>query len=150
MIIAVICMMISPIIQLQAQVVAEDDIIGVWLNKDKDQSVKIYKDGDKFYGEIVWLKDSLDPDTGEPKRDKNNPDPNLQTSSLLGLVILKDCVFDYDEWDAGTIYDHKNGSTFPCKLKFPDVNNLNKLQIQSYGSPPPSFGRTTIWTRKKN
>ena len=52
----------SPFVTIQAQEVNADDILGVWLNEDKDAHVDIYKEGDKFYGKIVWLK--------EPKNEK--------------------------------------------------------------------------------
>ncbi len=148
MIIAVTCMMFSPMIQLHAQGVAEDDVLGVWINEDND-TLEIYKVGDKFLAKIVRLKEPIDPATGVPKLDKNNPDPILRTRPLLGLTFLTDCVFDNNKWVDGDIYNHEDGRTRHCKMKFTDESNLDRLRIQSY-RVLPVFGRTTYWTKKKN
>lgn len=148
MLIAVICMMISPMIQLQAQEVVANDVLGVWLNEDKDAHVKIYKEGDKFFGKIVWIKDPIDPETGEPKLDKHNPDPELKKRPSLGLILLTDFVWDGDEWDDGDIYDPKNGKTYSCYMKFTDETDLDTLKIRGYVGIS-LLGRTTYWTRVK-
>ena len=51
-----------------------DDILGVWMNEDKDAHVKITLDGDTFNGVIVWIKDPIDEETGKPKLDDENED----------------------------------------------------------------------------
>ena len=33
-----------------------NEILGKWLNNEKDASIEIYREGDTFYGKIVWLK----------------------------------------------------------------------------------------------
>lgn len=146
--IAVFCLMISPMIQLQAQEVVADDILGVWMNEDKDAHVKIYQEGDKYFGKIVWIKDPIDPETGEPKLDKHNPDPELKTRPSLGIQLLTNFVWDGDEWDDGDIYDPKNGKTYSCYMKFPDETDLDTLKIRGYVGIS-LLGRTTYWTRVK-
>ena len=37
---------------------AQDEIVGTWFNTAKDGKVEIYKSGEKFFGQIVWLKDA--------------------------------------------------------------------------------------------
>lgn len=120
-----------------------DDILGVWLNEDKDAHVEVYKEGDKYFGKIVWLKFPNDEVTGKPKVDDENPDENLQNEPVLGLVLLKDFVFDEDEWDSGTIYDPKNGKTYDCYMVLKDEDNL---KIRGYIGIT-LLGRTTYWTR---
>ncbi len=62
-----------------------DAILGVWAT-DPDGGggqahVEIFAEGDRFAGKIVWLEQPLytaedeDDEEGEPKVDKNNPDP---------------------------------------------------------------------------
>ncbi|MBC8319863.1 MAG: DUF2147 domain-containing protein [Bacteroidetes bacterium] len=148
MLIALVGMMISPLMQVQAQGVVADDILGVWLNEDKDAHIDVYKEGDKFYGKIIWLGIPIDPDTGKPKLDKHNPDPALKTRPSLGILLLTDFVFDEDEWEDGDIYDPKSGKTYSCYMEFPDEDNLDNLKIRGYIGFS-LLGRTTYWTRVK-
>lgn len=139
------CMMISPMMQLQAQGVAADSILGTYINEDLDE-LKIYKKDNKFLVEFVELKVPIDPETGKPKLDKLNPDPMLRTRPIKGLTFLKDCVFMQGEWKDGEIYDYKKGKTRKCFMKFPDVNNLERLRVTTV---LPLFNKTSYWTKKK-
>jgi hypothetical protein len=51
-----------------------DRLIGVWAPSNGRALVKVQKIAGKYYGRIVKLKEPIDPETGEPKLDKNNPD----------------------------------------------------------------------------
>ncbi len=121
-----------------------DALLGKWLNEDKDAHVEIYKESGKYFGKIVWLKDPIDEVTGKPKVDDENDDESLQSRPILGLVILKDFVYDGDgEWEDGTIYDPKNGSTYDCYIRFGDSKTL---KIRGYIGIS-WIGRNTYWTR---
>lgn len=50
-----------------AQAQDGDALVGVWEPSHGKARVKIEKIADKYYGKIVWLKEPLDPDTGEAK-----------------------------------------------------------------------------------
>jgi len=121
------------------------DILGIWYNEEKSSKLQIYQEGTKFFAKIVWLKEPIDPETGKPKVDKLNPDPKLRNVPRLGLVILKDFIFDgEDEWKGGTIYDPNNGKTYNSHFQFGDSPNLLKLR----GFIGISLlGRTTYWTK---
>ena len=121
-----------------------DAILGKWLNEDKDAHVEIYKENGKYYGKIVWLKEPNEELTGKPKLDDENEDESLRSRPIMGLVILKDFVFDGDdEWEDGTIYDPKNGSTYSCYMNFGDATTL---KIRGYIGIS-WIGRNTYWTR---
>jgi uncharacterized protein (DUF2147 family) len=142
-------LLITPFANLQAQEVKSDDILGVWLTQDKDSHVQIYKDGDKYFGKIIWLKDPIDDKTGKPKVDDKNQDPALRTRPVMGMLLLKNFVFDgEDEWKDGTIYDPKKGKTYSCYMIFPDENNKDRLKIRGYIGVS-LLGRTVYWTRVK-
>ncbi len=143
-------LMLSPFAMVQAQTVKADDVLGVWLTQDKDSHVEIFKQGDKYYGKIIWLKDPNDSTTGKPQLDNHNPDPKLQTRPVLGLELLKHFVYNSDdqEWESGRIYDPKKGSTYKCKMEFPDPANKNRLKIRGYIGFS-WIGRTVYWTRVK-
>ncbi len=148
MLIALVGMMIFPMMQMQAQEVVAGDILGKWLNEDKDAHIEIFMKGDKYFGKLVWIKTPNDPETGKPKLDKHNPDPELQKRPSLGLELLTNFVFDDDEWEDGEIYDPKTGKTYSCYMEFPDEDNLNNLKIRGYIGIS-LLGKTTYWTRVK-
>ncbi len=129
-----------------AQDVEAGDVLGIWLNEDKDAQIKIYKENKNYFGKIVWLKDPIDEETGKPKTDKENPDESLHKVPTLGLLILKNFEFDEDEWNDGTIYDPKSGKTYSCYMIFPD--GKEKLKIRGYIGIS-LLGRTSYWTREK-
>jgi uncharacterized protein (DUF2147 family) len=127
-----------------AQVSEQDRLLGIWEPSNGKARVKIEKIGEKYYGKIVWLREPNDPNTGQPKVDKNNPDVSLRTVPLKGYRLLKD--FKYlgkDQWDSGTIYDPENGSTYKCIIKMTDNNTLD---IRGYIGVE-ALGRTDVWKR---
>lgn len=123
-----------------------DRLKGVWEPSNGRAKVKIDKIGEKYFGRIVWLKEPNDPETGEPKTDKNNPDPALRDAPLRGYRMLKDFTYKGgDEWTEGTIYDPQNGSTYNCVIVMKDDNTL---EIRGYIGVE-AFGRTDVWKRLK-
>ena len=145
MLVALMCMIIPTMMQVQAQGI-KDSIVGSWINEDGDE-LKIYEVDNKYYVKIVELKEPIDPDTGKPKLDVNNPDPILKKRELKGLVFLVDCIFDNDEWIGGKIYNYKNGETKNCDMKFTNASDLNRLRVRTLRR---IFNKTTYWTKKKN
>ncbi|WP_423735489.1 DUF2147 domain-containing protein [Chitinophaga caseinilytica] len=117
---------------------------GVWLNEEKDAKVQIYKNGDKYFGKLIWMAHPLEADGKTPRRDAKNSNSSLRARPLQGLVILTGFEYDADdqEWEDGKIYDPKSGKTYSSKMKIKG----NTLDIRGYVGAP-LFGRTTIWTR---
>lgn len=94
--------------EAQAQQAA-DKVLGTYWGPDKDGKVQIYKQGDKYFGKIVWVK--------APRKDTKNPDASKRNREVLGLVIFENFKYDGDgEWTDGSIYDTKTGKTYDCKL----------------------------------
>lgn len=121
-----------------------DKLLGVWEPSNGKARVKIDKISDKYFGKIVWLKEPNDPETGQPKVDKNNPDESMQKVPLKGYRMLKDFTYNgKSEWIDGTIYDPENGSTYSCVIKLKDDNTLD---IRGYIGIK-TFGRTDVWKR---
>ncbi len=139
----------APFTQVRAQDVKADDVVGVWLTQYKDSKVEIYKDGNKYFGKIVWLETPIDSITGKPKVDDKNENPALRNRPIMGMKLLENFVFDGDdEWEDGTIYDPKKGKTYSCYMEFPDENNKDRLKIRGYIGVS-LLGRTVYWTRVK-
>jgi uncharacterized protein (DUF2147 family) len=68
--------------------IGPDDIVGVWKTGEGTAMVRIYKNGDKYQGKVVWLKEPIDPETGKPKVDKNHPDEASRKRAVLGLINI--------------------------------------------------------------
>jgi uncharacterized protein (DUF2147 family) len=122
-----------------------DAILGVWKNGEGTGMIKISKNGDKYQGRIVWLKEPNDPDTGKPKLDKNHPEAENHSRPVLGLTNMWG--FEYkgkNVWDGGKIYDPKNGNTYDCTVKMKDANTL---EVRGYIGVS-LIGRTDVWTRQ--
>lgn len=128
-----------------AQTFKSSDILGIWLNEDKDAHVKIYQEGEYYFGKIVWMLNPIDTLTGKPKLDKENSNPELAKRPIDGLILLSDFVWeaDDDEWDDGSIYDPKNGKTYSCYMR---LDSINHLRIRGYIGIS-LLGRTTYWSR---
>ncbi len=123
-----------------------DKILGTWFTDDKETKIEISKEGDIYFGKIVWLMEPNE-DDGTPKIDDENSDPELQNRPVMGLTLLKD--FSYDagkkEWSEGTIYDPKNGKTYDCYMWMEGED----LQIKGFVLGMRFIGRKTTWTRAK-
>lgn len=122
-----------------------DQLIGLWEPSNGKARVKVEKIGSKYYGKIVWLREPNDPQTQQPKVDKNNPDESMRSVPLKGYRMLKDFVFKNGEWTDGTIYDPESGSTYSCVITVKDENTLD---IRGYVGVK-ALGRTDVWKRVK-
>ena len=121
---------------------ADNTPVGTWTNEDKEARVEIYKCGSKLCDKIVWLKEPLR--DRKPKLDRSNPDKNLQTRPILGLVFMQNFEPDGDnKWDNGTIYDPKSGKTYSCYMK---VLDKDQMEVKGYIGIS-LIGRTQNWTR---
>ena len=123
-----------------------DAIVGVWKTGEGNAMVRIYKNGEKYQGKVVWLKEPNDPETGKPKQDKNHPDEANRTRPVLGMINIWGFSYkDKNLWDDGNIYDPKNGSTYSCTIK---MINPNSLEVRGYIGVS-IIGRTDTWTRQQ-
>jgi len=138
------------ILSLIPEVIAQkhkaDDIIGIWFNEERTAKLQIYRESDRYFGKIVWLKVTLDTITGKPRTDKYNPDSKLRDVPMIGLVIVKNFIFNGDdEWKSGTIYDTKNGKTYDSYIKF---SSETMLKLRGYIGIS-LLGRTTYWFKTR-
>ena len=118
-------------------------ISGIWFNEEKDGKVEIYEQGGKYFGKLIWLKNSVDPDGRTPLKDAKNKDTTLRSRPLLNAVILENFTFKEGKWTGGQVYDPKSGKTYSSEMKLAG----EKLEIRGYvGSPV--FGRTSVFTRE--
>lgn len=106
--------------------------------------VKIYKAGQKYEAQIVWLAHPND-ESGKPKLDRKNPDEKLRSRTIIGTVIMKGIAYDSEEdcWDGGKIYDPATGKTYKVTCRF---ENDKTLVVRGYIGIP-TLGRSLKWTK---
>lgn len=122
-----------------------DAIVGVWKTGEGNAMVRIYKNGDKYQGKVVWLKEPIDPETGKPKLDKNHPDESVRSRPIMGLINIWGFVYKGDKvWEEGNIYDPKNGNNYSCTIK---MENANTIEVRGFIGVS-LIGRTDTWTRQ--
>ena len=120
---------------------AQNDVLGTWINQAGDGLIEISVLDGKYVGIIAG---SADP-ARTNRKDVNNPDPELRTRTLKGMMILGDLSYQGEnEWDGGWIYDPNNGEMYQCKMTLEDINTLAIRGFIGFSL----FGRTEIWKRK--
>lgn len=127
-----------------AHPVAADDITGTWLTPGDDAAkISIYKSGGKYYGKITWLQVPVK--NGKPRVDENNADVSRRNDPIIGMVLVKDFVWDPEdeEWDSGRVYDPKSGNTYSGYLKLIDKDRLKLRGFIGISL----IGRTEYWAR---
>lgn len=129
-----------------------DAIVGKWLNAKKTAHIEIASANGTYVGKIVWLKEPTYPAddkkgmAGQPKVDRENPDPARRKQPLIDLVILRDFVFSKDNlWEKGRIYDPENGKDYKCKMRLTSPDTLDVRGFIGFSL----LGRTETWTRVK-
>ncbi len=133
------------LITLSSSVFAQkaDDILGKWLNSSGEGQITIYKNGDKYFGKLSWIKDPNE--NGKPKLDIKNPNEKLRSSPILGLNIVKDFIYEDNKWTDGKVYDPKTGKTYSGNMS---MTGLNQLNMRGYIGIS-LIGRTENWKRVK-
>lgn len=135
-----ICMLIVATVLQSALVLGAtsgDEIVGIWLTKDKDR-ISVYRQGGMYFAKP--LVDATD----QNKTDIHNPDPALRNRALTQVLILQNFEYAKDgQWTKGRVYDPYNGKTYQSRINMP---NPRTLKIRGYIGIP-LFGRTEVWTR---
>lgn len=123
-----------------------EEILGIWLEEEKQSKIEIYKEDNLFFGKIIWLKEPLD-ENGKEKLDKENPNISLQKKPINGLIIMRKLKYiNEGKWSNGEIYDARSGKTYSLEV---NMRDHNKLDLRGYLGFT-LFGRTTSWSRVKN
>jgi uncharacterized protein (DUF2147 family) len=88
------------------------DPLGTWLTGDKKGKVRIVNCGGAICGTLVWLAEPIDPETHQPKTDKNNSNASLQSRPLLGIpIVLNMAPAGGAKWE-GKVYNAEDGGTY--------------------------------------
>jgi uncharacterized protein (DUF2147 family) len=122
---------------------AAADAKGTWLTADGDTKVRIGDCGGALCGNIVWLKEPGDPQTGQPKTDKNNADAAKRGRPLMGVaIVLTMKPSAPDKWQ-GQVYNASDGKTYTGSITLIDATTL-KLEGCALGG---LICKAQNWTR---
>ncbi len=120
------------------------DITGIWLTPQNRSAIKIFKQGNCYFGKIIWQKNANDKN-GFPKKDINNPNPKLRKNTLQGLIVMNSlCYNGKNEWVKGTIYNPESGNTYKIKVELENDTTLNVRGYIGFSF----IGKTSVWRRK--
>ncbi len=78
---------------------------------------------------------------GNPRLDKNNPDPDKRNQKILGLTIITGLKYSKNKWSGGSIYGPNRGQYANCSLI---LKSSGELQITVTKGV---FSETKIWTK---
>lgn len=120
-----------------------DEICGEWYTPNKKTLIRMYRCGDRYCGRLVWMKEPRRRD-GTPKRDSQNPDPDLRNRKLLGIQVVFDLEYRGDHsWGGGKIYDADTGKMYSAKVTIEG----DTMRVRGYVGFS-LLGRTMICKRK--
>jgi uncharacterized protein (DUF2147 family) len=119
-----------------------EEYIGTWLTQMGDAHIRVARCGKALCGTVVWLKDPIDPKTGQPQADDKNPDPAKRTRKIVGLQIFAMELDATNSWTGG-IYNSDDGQIYRGRLS---PRGENELEVQGCSGNLCGF---EVWTRAK-
>lgn len=97
---------------------------GVWLTQAGDARVHVSLCGEGICGRVVWLKEPIDRNTGQPQRDDKNPNPSLAQRPMIGLSIFSGMrTVASNKW-SGRIYNADDGQSYTANVTYPGGSTL--------------------------
>ena len=118
-------------------------VAGVWYDDTGEGAVEIVPCADRLCGHIVWLKNPNDR-AGRPLTDGLNPEPAQRRRPVCGLQVIGDLKPQPNgSWDAGWIYDPKEGKSYDVEIK---LRAPDRLQVMGYLGTK-FLSETFVWKR---
>jgi uncharacterized protein (DUF2147 family) len=96
---------------------------GLWLAQDGAR-VRVGPCGGTLCATIAAPKSHVDPETGLPWTDKNNPDPAQRNRPLVGVAVLYSLVADGPGKWTGRLYNVDNGQSYAGHLLELDARTI--------------------------
>ena len=110
---------------------AADKIIGTYkaVQEGRESKVKFTKFGDGYRGQIIWLKETKNPDKAKRKVPADK------------IVIIDKVTYEDGIWQNGKIYDPTSGKTYKVEIRFSDAKTL---EVKGKLGP---FFKKVYWTK---
>lgn len=95
-----------------------NEILGKWITEEKNAIFECYKNNGKYFAKLIWYKPF------DEKTEGRKIDP-IENTKYLNMLVMKDFVFDTNEWNNGLIvdvYENKSYTSFiklikPARIK---------------------------------
>ena len=102
---------------------AAEAIVGTYASSQdgNDFKVRISKKQDGTYmAKVIWIKDAVDPVTGEKRKDTKNPNKALRDTPCDRIVLMNGLRYNAEknQWGETKIYDPLRGIRANVVLKF--------------------------------
>jgi hypothetical protein len=110
---------------LSAQTAA-DKIVGLYhvVKDGRNSKVKIFKYGNGYRAQVVWLENMKNPD-GTLRTDVKNPDESKRKTPSNQIVLVDKVTYNgEDAWEDGKIYDPTSGKVYRVEMYFEKPNVL--------------------------
>lgn len=92
--------------------------LGYFMSPQENSIFKFYKEGEKYFAMIVWMKHPA-------RKDSLNPDVTKRNLKLIGSTPVYDFIFDGKHtWTKGHVYDANSGKTYRSKITRDEKGNL--------------------------
>jgi len=92
--------------------------LGYFMSPQENSIFKFYKQGEKYFAKIVWMKIP-------ERKDTLNPDLSKRSLKILGSIPVYDFIFDGKHtWHKGHVYDANTGKTYKSKITRDEKGNL--------------------------
>ena len=123
-----------------------DTILGTYASVQSgyEYHAKVTKKEDGTYkAQVVWVKDAVDPDTGEKLKDTKNPDKALRETPIDEVVLMDGLKYnaEKEQWGDTKIYDPDRGIRANVVVRFTSDGRLS-LKGSLLG-----ISETVYWTR---
>ena len=92
-----------------------NDATGIWRMENGRVTVMVSSCGGNLCGTVVGHKKPRD-DKGNPRLDKENPNPSLRGRPVIGLTILSNMKPRGEGYWTGTIYNPDDGNTYSSNM----------------------------------
>lgn len=104
-----------------------DKVCGIYkaLRNGVNSKVKVFKHGNGYRAQVIWVDNLKMPD-GSTRTDVKNPDKSKRNVPADQIVLIDQVTYNAKDnvWDGGKIYDPTSGKEFRVQLSFKDAKNL--------------------------
>lgn len=97
-------------------------IVGDWITSERNAIIRCYKDGNRYFGKVLWYDAFKEEEEGHPIDPADN-------TRFLNTICMKDFVFDKDEWSGGRIIDAYHRKSYSAFARF---NDKQQLEVTGY------------------
>jgi uncharacterized protein (DUF2147 family) len=97
---------------------------GIWLTQAGDARVRVSKCGGGVCGVIVWLRAPINPATGRPQVDDENPNPSLARRPMIGLPLFMGMQPSGPNRWSGQIYNADDGKSYASNISLAAPDTL--------------------------